>query len=340
MKLFQPKQVFFEEDALAYPLGKTIYNKYVADKVPVQIIPPQKRLPFFSKNFTPQQSYREGKQTLVVSVKRDLRLSTCKPSADFEFAIATSCPGGCEYCYLQTHLGKKPFIKVYVNLEEILTKIKDITEANLPKTTTFEAASSSDPLAVEHITHSLTRTIEFFGELEQARMRVVTKFDAVDPLLDLKHQKHTKFRFSLNTPYIIEQFEHNTASLAERIAAAQKMATAGYPIGFIIAPLFIYKDYKADYEQLIFELAQTLKGAEELSFELISHRFTKSAKKIIQERFPNTKLDMSEEARRLKFGKYGLVKYIYPEKDYLQLKELMINLIKDRFPQAAIEYFT
>ena len=341
MKLFQPKQVFFEENALDYPLGKTIYHHFSSANTPIQIVPARGRLPAFSKNANPQQHYLAGKQTLVVGVKRDLRMSTCKPSADFEFSIATSCPGGCEYCYLQTHLGKRPYVKVYVNLDEILSKIKDVSQTNAPEITTFEAASTSDPLAVEHITHSLAKTIEFFGGMEHARMRLVTKFDNVEPLLNLNHQKHTKFRFSLNTAGVIERFEHNTAGLTERISAAKKIAAAGYPIGFIIAPLFIYDGYESEYEKLFAQLADSLKDlAIAPTFELITHRFTKSAKKIILERFPNTKLDLNEGARRLKFGKYGLVKYIYPEKSYTRLKETITGFIKDSFPKAEIEYFT
>jgi hypothetical protein len=95
----------------------------------------------------PQQSYLESKRTLVVGVKRDLRLDTCKPSADFEFSLGTSCPGGCQYCHLQTHLGKKPYVRVYVNVDEVLAKIAAITAENAPKITPFEAASTSDPLA-------------------------------------------------------------------------------------------------------------------------------------------------------------------------------------------------
>jgi len=40
----------------------------------------------------------------------------------------------------------------------------------------------------------------------------------------------------------------------------------------------------------------------------------------ILERFPNTKLDMNEETRELKRGKFGRYKYIYPKEDVKVLK--------------------
>lgn len=340
MKTFQPKRVFFEENALDYPLGRKIYTEISDAGIPIRIIGSHNRISGIPGS-TPQQRYAESKRTLVVGVKKDLRLDTCKPSADFEFSLGTSCPGGCQYCYLQTHLGRRPYVRVYVNLEEIFAQIKKITAANAPSITTFEAAAASDPLAVEHLTGSLSKAIEFFGKLNYARLRVVTKFAAVEPLLNLKHNRHTKFRFSLNTEPVIQKFEHHTASFRERIGAARRIALAGYPLGFIIAPLFIYPNYERDYADLFKELAKSLQPPPaDLSFELITHRFTKSAKKVILERFPNTKLDLNEAARRKKYGKYGVVKYLYPEAEYQKLKETILGLLQRFFPSAVIEYFT
>ncbi len=340
MQTFKPKRAFFEENSLNYPLGQKIYTQMIEAKIPVKIIGSHNRVTGIP-GATPQQSYIESKKTLVVGVKKDLGFDTCKPSADFEFSLGTSCPGGCQYCYLQTHLGRKPYVRVYVNLDEIFQKIKETSAKNSPSITTFEAASTSDPLAVEHITGSLSKAIEFFGGIEYARLRVVTKFASVEPLLKLNHNRHTKFRFSLNTGPIIQKFEHNTADFEDRIHAAKQIALAGYPLGFIIAPLFIYQNYETDYCGLFKELSHTLQPhPPDLSFELITHRFTKSAKKVIMDHFPNTKLDLNEESRRKKYGKYGLVKYIYPEQEYQRLKETILKLLGRFFPTAQIEYFT
>ncbi len=340
MKAFQPKRVLFEEEALQYPLGEKIVKYFESRDVEIRIIGSHNRVTGIPGN-NPQQSYREAKQTLVVGVKRSLKLDPCKPSADFEFSLSTGCPGGCEYCYLQTHLGKKPYIRVYVNVDEILEKVRKTIDSRLPATTTFEAASTSDPLAVEHITGSLARAVAFFGRQSAGKLRVVTKFAYVEPLLHLDHQGRTKFRFSLNTEEIIRRFEHNTSSLEERIAAANQMAKAGYPLGFIIAPLFVYPGYRDGYEDLFSTLVHSLQPVPPgLTFELITHRFTQRAKNVILERFPGTGLDLDETKRRRKYGQYGLVKYMYDEADYTRLKEYIPALIRKYFPQASIEYFT
>lgn len=341
MKIFSPTRVYFEPEALEYPLGKQIYDHYAKNNVPLIITPSHNRVTGIPGK-TPQAGYREAKRTLVVGVKKTLALDTCRPSADYEFSLGTSCPGGCHYCYLATTLGRKPYIRVYVNIDEILGSVKKYINKNLPNITTFEAASASDPLAVEHITGSLQKTIAFFGQQDYGRLRVVSKFSAVDGLLDVEHNNHTKFRFSINTDFVIKSYEANTATFQERLIAAGKVAKAGYPLGFIIAPLFIYEGWRKDYRQLLELLAAKIgtNAGGNLSFELISHRFTARAKKIIMERFPRTTLKMDETKRKLKWGKYGHGKYMYPPEQLENLRGFMTGEIKRIFPQAEIEYFT
>jgi spore photoproduct lyase len=256
--------------------------------------------------------------------------------------MGTSCPGGCQYCYLQTTLGKKPYVRIYVNVDEILEHLAKVIKERAPELTTFEAASTSDPVAVEHLTGSLRKAIEFFGEQPLGRMRVVTKFPGVDSLLNADHRQHTRFRFSVNSRYVIQHFEGKTATFDERIEAAGKIYHAGYPLGFIVAPIMVYDGWEKEYEELFAKLAQTIgqTAVEDLTFELITYRFTTRAKNIILERFPKTKLDMDESKRRIKWGPYGYNKFVYQPEAFEALKRFMQDAIARYFPKARIDYFT
>lgn len=86
----------------------------------------------------------------------------------------------------------------------------------------------------------------------------MTKFADVDSLLEANHNHHTEFRFSLNTHEIISQYEKGTASMQERLTAAKKVAAAGYPLGFLIAPIITYYNWKSEYSQLISDLVTLL----------------------------------------------------------------------------------
>jgi spore photoproduct lyase len=342
MKLFFPERVFFEPASLKYPLGQKLLDYFQTKDIEIIKAPIQKVLHYIPGE-TENHKYAHAKKTLVITTKKALNLDICKPSADYSFSLATNCPGNCEYCYLHTTQSFKPYLRAYVNLEDIFNTIKKYIEKNSGNITTFEAASASDPLAIEHITGSLGKTIEFFGTLENARLRVVTKFDNVDSLLNLKHNGNTRFRFSINSRYVIDTFEHNTANFAERIEASSKISKAGYPIGFIIAPIMVFDGWKEQYKELFEELAKKINPSsikEPVTFELIQYRFTSTAKNVIQKRFPNTKLDMEESNRVLKWGMYGRYKYVYPPEISNEVKEYISMLINNNFPNSVIEYYT
>lgn len=301
--MFQPKRVFFEQKALEYPLGQQLYDRFKEARIPVSMIGSHNRVTGIPGK-TPEEAYLEAKRTLVVGVRRTLEFSGCKPSAHYQLPLSTSCTGRCQYCYLQTTLGKKPYLRVYVNVDEILAQAEKYINRRAPEITYFEGAATSDPVPVEPYTGSLAKTIEFFGKQPLGRFRFVTKFTDVDTLLGINHQGHTHFRFSINSPKIIKAYEQGTPAAAARLQAARKVAGAGYPLGFLIAPIFYDENWQQDYSHLIRSLAAELGEAAstELTFELITHRFTASAKKRILEVFPNTTLPLNEENRVFKFG--------------------------------------
>ncbi|MCY6371326.1 spore photoproduct lyase [Clostridium ganghwense] len=336
MNLFIPDVAYINPASLKYTAGKTA--KEYLEKLNVPIINSRK---VSIEGESPSENYAKAKKTVFITTNSQKKLRSCKPSADYQFALSSSCPGHCEYCYLQTTQGEKPFMKVFVNIEDILNVIQEHIDNNSPNITTFECGSITDPVALEHLTGNLKKCIEFFGNAQNGRLRVITKFNNVDSFLNINHNKHTKFRFSVNTKYVISKFEHNTSSFEERIEAARKIASAGYPIGFIIAPIMIYDNWKSEYKQLIDTLKSQLEDYnDEITFELIQHRFTDTAKELILKRFPNTQLDMNEETRQLKWGPYGKFKHVYPKEKSTEIKEYISQLINQNFKNALIEYFT
>ncbi|KHD85199.1 spore photoproduct lyase [Bacillus ginsengihumi] len=342
MKPFIPQLVYFEPQALEYPLGKKLFDMFSKQKhVEIRYTTSHNQV----RNLPGEndfQRYRIAKSTLVVGIRKTLKFDTSKPSAEYAIPLATGCMGHCHYCYLQTTMGSKPYIRTYVNVEEILHAAQQYIDERAPQITRFEASCTSDIVGIDHLTHSLKKTIEFFGQSKYGRLRFVTKFDNVDHLLDADHNGKTRFRFSINAEYVIKYFEPGTARLIERINAARKIAHAGYPLGFIIAPIYLHEGWKEGYRTLLEQLAETLpKEAQTgVTFELIQHRFTKPAKKVIQKNYPMTKLELEEEKRRYKWGKYGIGKYIYQKEEENEIRETLSAYIQQYFPNGTIEYFT
>ncbi|MBS4223585.1 spore photoproduct lyase [Lederbergia citrea] len=341
VKPFMPQLVYFEPKALDYPLGQELYKKFQAKDIEIRYTTSHNQV----RNLPGEndfQRYRIAKSTLVVGLRKTLKFDTSKPSAEYAIPFATGCMGHCHYCYLQTTMGSKPYIRTYVNVEEILESAHQYMEERAPEITRFEASCTSDIVGIDHLTHTLKRAIEYFGNTSLGRLRFVTKFNNVDHLLDAKHNGRTRFRFSMNADYVIKYFEPGTSRLHERIEAAGKVARAGYPLGFIIAPIYLFEGWQEGYKQLFERLSTELadEAKDGVTFELIQHRFTKPAKKVIQKNYPMTKLELDEEKRRYKWGKYGIGKYIYPKEEETEMKETLFEYIHTYFPKGKIEYFT
>lgn len=338
--MFIPKRIIFEKSTLEYEMGKEILAKF-KDKDNIEIINLNSNK---YKEHIPGEDlfsqYREGKRTLIVGIKKSSKFQTCKPSAHYQLPLVSGCMGQCEYCYLNTRLGDKPFIKVHVNVDDILNQAQKYIGERLPDITIFEGSATSDPIPVEPYTNSLKKAIEFFGSIKDARFRFVTKYNDVDTLLDLEHNGHTEIRFTINTPSIINQYEHFTASSEKRIEASISVAQAGYPTGFLVAPVFIYPNWKEEYHNLLVDLKKRLPNDLKfpITFEVISHRYTTVAKNRINEIFPENKLPMSDEERTFKYGQFGYGKYLYPKESLADIKQFFAKEIEELFSNKELKY--
>ncbi len=337
---FRPQRVLFEEDALDYPLGRRLRDRFVAVGQPaaveVRMIPSHNRVTGLPGK-SPSEAYLEAKRTLVVGVRRGLDFASCRPSAHYQLPLITSCPGLCEYCYLQTTLGRRPYVRVYVNLEEILAQAARLVEAAAGQVS-FEGAAVGDPVPVELLTGALAETVRAFAALEDGRFRFVTKFPDVDGLLGLDHGGHTRARVTVNTEKVIRAFDHGTPGLPTRLDTLERLASAGYPVGVMVAPVFLAAGWRADYEALFQQLGRRLAGIADLTLEIVTHRFTATARRIILERYPESALPMTGEGRRSKRGQFGYPKYVYPAAVIDEVRETLTSLARRYLPQAQFDY--
>lgn len=334
------KRVFFEREALEYPIGRQMHKQFKGQGIEVSFLQSHNRVTGIpGKN--PREAFFQGKSTLVVGVRKTLDFATCKPSAHYQLPLVTGCQGICEYCYLNTQLGKKPYTRIYVNVDEILLQAQKYIDNRKPDITLFEAAATSDPIAVEPYSGSLARAIDFFAAQEYGKLRFVTKFPYIDSLLNLDHQGHTRIRFSINTPSVISRYEHRTPNLSQRLDALSQVIQHGYPGGVIIAPIILDPGWEEDYLELLTKLRQEIHYSCDLDFhfEIISHRFTSRARTNIIQVFPETNLPMDEGTdRRFKYGQFGYGKYVYTNEKLQIMKNFFSAELDKLFPGAPVDY--
>ena len=339
INMFIPKRIIFEKDSLEYDLAQEILAKFKNKDIEIINLTSNKLKQHIPGNDLSAQ-YKEGKKTLVVGIKKSLKFQSCKPSAHYQLPLVSGCMGQCQYCYLNTMLGDKPFVKIHANINEILDQARKYIDEKAPDITIFEGAATSDPVPVEPYTHSLQKAITFFGEQKNARFRFVTKYNDIDTLLKLEHNGHTEIRFSINTSTVIDQYEHLTASANKRIEASIKVAEAEYPMGYLIAPVFIYDNWQDEYHHLLLDLKRKLPNGLKfpVTFEIISHRYTTTAKNRILQVFPESELPMNDEDRKYKYGQFGYGKYVYPQDSIDEIKQFFTKELEELFSNEEIKY--
>ena len=363
---WMPERVLFTRDALAEPWGRQIHDRVTALGLPVEALRGN-RLP----NLTGEDeraTYRMAKRTLAVvnAPAGQLKLSPIPPSADWQFHLAQGCPAHCHYCYLAGSLAGPPVVRAYANLDAILgnlagyagqrtgqraaTEWSDGGEGGRALTT-FEASCYTDPLALEHLIGSLGAAVARFGTdpaLADARLRWTTKFSSpalVAPLLTLPHAGRTRCRVSLNADPVARRFEGGTATIAERLAGAAQLAAAGYPVGLVLAPIMPIEGWEGEYGALLDAARaalppEALAPGSRLTVECITHRYTEGSREVLQGWYPNTALEMDDAKRAAKRTKFGNAKYVYPRDVMAELKGWFAAAVRERWPEAALLYWT
>jgi spore photoproduct lyase len=134
--------------------------------------------------------------------------------------------------------------------------------------------------------------------------------------------------------------EGGTSSISARIKALRKLALprsvggGAYPIGVVLAPIMPIENWQQEYSLLFDELKQNLDFENDLTFELITHRFTAGSKEVLSGWYPNSSLEMNEETRAAKTNKFGGTKYVYTRQVMTEMKTFFHQEIQQRFPKS------
>ena len=348
--LWKPKQVLFTPAALEEEWGQQIYERIQRLGIPSKKLKNNRVTGL--RGETERETYARAKQTMAVvaAPPSAFKLQPIPPSADWQFHLAEGCPAHCQYCYLASSLTGPPVIRVFANLPAILENTrnyigrKKVSDPVGP--TTFEVSCYTDPLSLEHLTGSLSECIRFFGEQDDQNLRWVSKFNAVEPLLALEHNGHTRCRVSVNAQAVSKGFEGGTATVQARLQALRQLALprekggGGYPVGLVVAPIMAFEGWEQGYEELFEQIAAALDFECDLTFELITHRFTAKSKEVLTEWYPNSKLDMQMDARTTKRNKFGGIKYVYDKETTKALRGFFEEKIEKCFPFAELLYWT
>jgi spore photoproduct lyase len=204
----------------------------------------------------------------------------------FVVNLGSGCPYECAYCVLQDYINS-PGITLPANIEDFFAAFK-----NFKQNIRCGSGELTDSLAFDHITGYSPQIVEFFRRYPKSIFEFKTKSNNVGLLISIQGARNIIVSWSVNPTKIVETVEHFTATLPQRLEAAQKCADCGYRVAFHFDPIIYYPGWEVDYEKLINDIFDTVDGGNIAWISLGTLRMTPRLKKIIENRFPdNTILD-------------------------------------------------
>jgi spore photoproduct lyase len=162
-----------------------------------------------------------------------------------------SCGFDCSYCSIQSFYNEDT-IGFDTNLKERLDKI----ELDPHKTYHIGTGQSSDSLMWGNRHGILDALFRFAKENPNVILEFKTKSNNITYLLEHDVPKNIVCTWSLNPQTIIDNEEHRTASLVDRIASARALANKGVLVGFHFHPIVVYKNYLQEYEEVVQRLLE------------------------------------------------------------------------------------
>ena len=331
--MFIPKAIYYEPKSKEYELGKQLLENY--EKQGVKLIPIENHNNIEEMRKNPNSEFANMKKNIIIGIRKTHKFVPNHKVSDFLVPYTSSgCIAMCMYCYLVCNYNKCSYLRLFVNREQMLEKIIKVSNDS-EKELTFEIGSNSDLILENTITHNLEWTIQNFNS-EKGYLAFPTKFDMVDPILNLNHNGKIIVRMSMNPQEIINKVEFGTSRLDNRIKAINKLKEAGYKVGILIAPIILVDNWKELYEKLIKKLSQELsdKVKKDAIFELIFMTYSYVHKMINQEAFPNAINLFNQD---IMTGR-GRGKYTYKKEIREDAEIFLRETMKKYFPENKILY--
>ena len=167
------------------------------------------------------------------------------------------CGLGCSYCSIQTFY-EDGAIGIEANLSEKLDNIKLDPNKNYH----IGSGQSSDSLAMGNRNGVLDAQLDFARKNPNIILEFKTKTKNIDYFLSVNLPTNIMVCWSLNPQTIINNEEHFTASIEQRLFAARQLSDKGVIIGFHFHPIVYYEGFEKDYTEVVQTILSTFSSNE------------------------------------------------------------------------------
>jgi len=196
-----------------------------------------------------------------------------------------SCGFDCSYCSIQSFYNQNK-VGIDKNFKE---KLKNL---NLDPSETYHIGTgqSSDSLMWGNKDGMLDALFEFARNNQNVILEFKTKSSNIKYFLENDVPENIICTWSLNTQTNVDNEEHLTASLDDRINSARTLANKGVLVGFHFHPIVQYKNYLEEYDLIYKRLQEDFTSDEVVLISMGTLTFIKPVIKQLREREMKTKI--------------------------------------------------
>jgi spore photoproduct lyase len=253
-RVFVPESIVVERGAADAPMVARCLARL--PDVPVTFVGDRRDLALAAPDFA------AAKRRLVLARRRSPFLEHC-PAGTRGMAccnylvmhFASNCPMDCQYCFLQDYLAANAPLTAWVNPEDGLAEVGAMLDAHPDRQFRIGTGELADSLALDPLTGLSRALVPFFAARPNALLELKTKTTAIDDLLTLDPRDRVVVSWSLAPAAVVAAAEAGTAPVAERLAAAGRVAAAGYKVGVHLDPLIEHPGWEAGYAALVAAVA-------------------------------------------------------------------------------------
>ena len=276
----------------------------------------------------------QGKQSLFLTEFPGRFLEPCPCTKGYfrcgywNLHPVVGCPIDCSYCILQEYLNSYP-IQVYLNLDDLFAEVVSFRRAHPNRRIRLGTGELADSLALEPELGIARRLIAFFRQEKNFVFELKTKTDRIEIFSNLSASEKIVVSWSVNPADTARSEENSAAEISARLAAAQKLARRGWPVGFHFDPLLDWPGENS-YLALVDEIFRTVPASQIAWISLGSLRFASRLKPLLKERHRGSRIPGGE----LFPGRDGKLRYLRPLRE--KLYRSLVRRIREHNPRVLV----
>lgn len=299
------ERVFIDRESLHSELAERALLLFPADQIEIVDAPPLGEI----KGTLSPSEFSRSKRLLYITPFKGHFFKRCPGSRPglmccnyYVLNWGAQCDMNCSYCYLQSFINT-PVTTLYSNIDNALDELREIGRASAAQKIRIGTGETVDSLSMDEFTLHSRRLIRFFKDYPQWTLEFKTKSAKVDQFLDCEHGGNTVVSWSMNPQNVIASEEHLTASLEERLGAAEKCLRAGFQIAFHLDPMIYHEGWEENYSRLAREIIGRFRPSDVNVMSIGALRFQPEQRHMMRERFGRDSMVNQAEVFKSRDGK-------------------------------------